>query len=53
MLFAISGHEDMVKLLAGQYNAPVNVKSQGGYTPLHLACQYGHQVGPFLYSGLT
>lgn len=33
----------MVKLLAGQYGAPVNVKSHGGYTPLHLACQFGHQ----------
>jgi len=33
----------MVKLLAGNYSAPVNVKSHGGYTPLHLACQFGHQ----------
>lgn len=21
----------------------VNIKSHGGYTPLHLACQFGHQ----------
>ena len=34
----------MVKLLAGNYLVPVNVKSHGGYTPLHLACQFGHQV---------
>ncbi len=34
----------MVKLLAGSYHVDVNVKSHGGYTPLHLACQYGHQV---------
>ena len=38
----------MVKLLAGNYNAPVNVKSHGGYTPLHLACQFGHQVSHLL-----
>ena len=34
----------MVKLLAGNYRCDVNVKSHGGYTPLHLACQFGHQV---------
>ena len=33
----------MVKLLAGNYKVNVNVKSHGGYTPLHLACQFGHQ----------
>lgn len=33
----------MVKMLAGTYNVDVNVKSHGGYTPLHLACQFGHQ----------
>jgi ankyrin repeat protein len=33
----------MVKLLAGNFRVDVNVKSHGGYTPLHLACQYGHQ----------
>ena len=33
----------MVKLLAGSYSVHVNQKSHGGYTPLHLACQFGHQ----------
>ncbi len=35
----------MVKMLAGSYHVDVNIKSHGGYTPLHLACQFGHQVG--------
>ncbi len=34
----------MVKMLAGSYHVDVNIKSHGGYTPLHLACQFGHQV---------
>ncbi len=42
--FLFTGNLDMVKLLAGSYHVDVNVKSHGGYTPLHLACQYGHQV---------
>jgi len=33
----------MIKLLAGSYSVQVNQKSHGGYTPLHLACQFGHQ----------
>jgi len=33
----------MVKLLAGTYQASVNVKSHGGYTPLHIAAQHNHQ----------
>ena len=33
----------MIKLLAGSYSVQVNLKSHGGYTPLHLACQFGHQ----------
>ena len=33
----------MVKLLAGSYAVQVNQKSHGGYTSLHLACQFGHQ----------
>ena len=33
----------MVKLLAGSYSVHVNQKSHGGYAPLHLACQFGHQ----------
>jgi len=37
------GNLDMVKLLAGTYQASVNVKSHGGYTPLHLAAQHNHQ----------
>lgn len=34
---------NLVKLLAGNYNIDVNSKSHGGYTPLHLACQFGRQ----------
>ena len=37
------GHADMVKLLAGTYQASVNAKSHGGYTPLHIAAQHNHQ----------
>ena len=37
------GNLDMIKLLAGSYSVQVNLKSHGGYTPLHLACQFGHQ----------
>ena len=37
------GHADMVKLLAGTYQAHVNAKSHGGYTPLHIAAQHNHQ----------
>ena len=33
----------MVKLLAGGYSVHVNQKSHGGYTALHLACQFGNQ----------
>lgn len=33
----------MVKLLAGNYHVDVNLKTHGGYTPLHLACQFGRQ----------
>jgi len=34
---------DMVKLLAGTYQANVNARSHGGYTPLHIAAQSGNQ----------
>ena len=37
------GSLDMVKLLAGTYQASVNARSHGGYTPLHLAAQHNHQ----------
>lgn len=37
------GNMDMVKLLAGTYQAHVNVKTHGGYTPLHIAAQNNHQ----------
>jgi len=37
------GNLDMVKLLAGTYQANVNAKSHGGYTPLHIAAQHNHQ----------
>jgi len=33
----------MVKLLAGTYQANVNAKSHGGYTPLHIAAMHNHQ----------
>jgi len=34
---------DLVKLLAGTYQANVNARSHGGYTPLHIAAQSGNQ----------
>ena len=37
------GNTDMVKLLAGTYQANVNAKSHGGYSPLHIAAQHNHQ----------
>jgi len=37
------GDTDMVKLLAGTYQANVNAKSHGGYSPLHIAAQHNHQ----------
>lgn len=36
-------NSDMVKLLAGTYQANVNARSHGGYTPLHIAAQTGNQ----------
>ena len=46
------GNLDMVKLLAGSYHVDVNLKTHGGYTPLHLACQFGHQVSRHFVSKL-
>ena len=43
ILFISLGDLNMVKLLAGNYHVDVNIKSHGGYTPLHLACQFGRQ----------
>ena len=37
------GDTDLVKLLAGTYQANVNAKSHGGYSPLHIAAQHNHQ----------
>ena len=37
------GNLDMVKLLAGTYQANVNVRNRGGYTPLHIAAQHNNQ----------
>ncbi|KAF5289150.1 hypothetical protein FQR65_LT02040 [Abscondita terminalis] len=34
------GNEDIIKLFAGKYRADVN--SRTGYTPLHMAVQFGH-----------
>ncbi|KAK5642839.1 hypothetical protein RI129_009006 [Pyrocoelia pectoralis] len=35
------GNEDIIKLFAGKYKADVNSKT--GYTPLHMAVQFGHR----------
>jgi len=37
------GNIDMVKLLAGTYQASTSVRTHGGYTPLHIAAQHNHQ----------
>ena len=37
---AKQGNLDLVKLLAGNYQVNVNVRSYGGYTPLHLGKKY-------------
>jgi len=37
------GNLDMVKLLAGTYQASTSVRTHGGYTPLHIAAQHNHQ----------
>ncbi|XP_027841396.1 ankyrin repeat domain-containing protein SOWAHD-like [Aphis gossypii] len=34
---------DLVKMLAGTYSVNVNAKTNGGYTPCHLALQFGHE----------
>lgn len=34
---------ELVKLLAGAYQCEINAKSNGGYTPLHLAAQFSRQ----------
>ena len=38
-----NGNLDMVKLLAGTYQANVNVRSRDGYTPLHIAALHNLQ----------
>lgn len=40
---AKKGHVELVKMLAGTYQSDVNAKSNGGYTPLHLAAQFSRQ----------
>jgi len=37
------GNTDMVKLLAGTYQASTSIRTFGGYTPLHIAAQSNHQ----------
>ena len=37
---AKQGNLDLVKLLAGNYQVNVNVRSFGGYTPLHLGKRF-------------
>ena len=37
---AKQGNLDLVKLLAGNYQVNVNVRSFGGYTPLHLGKKF-------------
>jgi ankyrin repeat protein len=39
---AKQGNLDLVKLLAGNYQVNVNVRSFGGYTPLHLGKIFPH-----------
>ena len=39
---AKQGNIEVIKLLAGKYQADVNIKSYGGYTPLHIACQHNY-----------
>ncbi|XP_045509991.1 ankyrin repeat domain-containing protein SOWAHC-like [Colias croceus] len=37
------GDENLVKLLAGIHRHTVNERSNGGYTPLHIAMQFRHE----------
>ncbi|KAF2899461.1 hypothetical protein ILUMI_06714, partial [Ignelater luminosus] len=37
------GNENIIKLFAGKYKADVNSRTNGGYTPLHMAVQFGHK----------
>nr|XP_034839166.1 uncharacterized protein LOC117995287 [Maniola hyperantus] len=37
------GDENLVKLLAGIHRHIVNERSNGGYTPLHIAMQFRHE----------
>ncbi|XP_011258551.1 ankyrin repeat domain-containing protein SOWAHB isoform X3 [Camponotus floridanus] len=40
------GEENIIKLIAGtyrDYNKSVNETTNGGYTPLHIAMQFGHE----------
>ncbi|XP_041987182.1 ankyrin repeat domain-containing protein SOWAHB isoform X2 [Aricia agestis] len=37
------GDENLVKLLAGVHRHVVNERSNGGYTPLHIAMQFRHE----------
>ena len=40
---AKAGKPEIVKLIAGTYGVNPNMKSHGGYTPLHLAAIHQHQ----------
>ncbi|XP_029669385.1 ankyrin repeat domain-containing protein SOWAHB isoform X2 [Formica exsecta] len=40
------GEENIIKLIAGtyrDYNKSINETTNGGYTPLHIAMQFGHE----------
>jgi ankyrin repeat protein len=39
---AYNGHDSVVDHLC-QHHANVNIKANDGWTPLHLACMYGHE----------
>ena len=39
---AINKHDNVVHALLSDYECPVDVKGQGGYTALHYSCRYGH-----------
>jgi hypothetical protein len=37
------GNPKIIQMFAGKYKVDVNGKTNGGYTPLHLAAQFGHK----------
>lgn len=39
---AKKGRLEVIKLLAGKYSCDVDLRTFGGYTPVHLAAMNGH-----------